>query len=337
MLVALLAISVGATVLYGMVAIYYDMPRQLGREFRSYGANMVIENISEAELDAALAKLPPLSIVGITPYKYSSVSMNSLPITLVQTDFSQVQQTNPYWQFTGRLPRAANEIVLGSDVAEYMLLNIVDIVDLPELGRSVGVVGIVKTGGVEDGFVYAMLGDNWTADIVELSIVAQSDELEKISTQLMQAAPNITPQLVKRVAQSETVVLDKLQALVYLVTIIVLALTMICVATTMMAIVMERKNEIGLKKALGAKNINVMMEFLGESALLGLAGGLLGSILGQVFAYAVAMSIFGRAIGTYPLLILATLLSSMLIAIIASLLPARIAIKIEPAIVLKGE
>ena len=54
---------------------------------------------------------------------------------------------------------------------------------------------------------------------------------------------------------SQDIVLGKLQALVYLVTIVVLLITMISVYTTMMAMVAERKREIGLKKALGAENI----------------------------------------------------------------------------------
>ena len=40
MLVALLAIAVGATILSGLVTIYYDVPRQMGAQFRNYGANI---------------------------------------------------------------------------------------------------------------------------------------------------------------------------------------------------------------------------------------------------------------------------------------------------------
>ncbi len=41
MLVALLAIAVGATILSGLVTIYYDVPKQMGEQFRNYGANML--------------------------------------------------------------------------------------------------------------------------------------------------------------------------------------------------------------------------------------------------------------------------------------------------------
>ena len=42
LIIAVLAIAIGATILSGLVTIYYDIPRQLGREFRSYGANLII-------------------------------------------------------------------------------------------------------------------------------------------------------------------------------------------------------------------------------------------------------------------------------------------------------
>ena len=42
MLIALLSIAVGATILSGLVTIYYDVPRQMGAQFRSYGANMIL-------------------------------------------------------------------------------------------------------------------------------------------------------------------------------------------------------------------------------------------------------------------------------------------------------
>ena len=42
MLTALLAVAVGATIISGMVTVYRDVPEQLGREFRAYGANLLL-------------------------------------------------------------------------------------------------------------------------------------------------------------------------------------------------------------------------------------------------------------------------------------------------------
>ena len=59
MIIALLSIGIGATILAGLVTIYVDVPRQMGAQFRSYGANMILladsgETLTQTAADAAL-------------------------------------------------------------------------------------------------------------------------------------------------------------------------------------------------------------------------------------------------------------------------------------------
>jgi putative ABC transport system permease protein len=114
-------------------------------------------------------------------------------------------------------------------------------------------------------------------------------------------------------------------------------LTMICVATTMMTVVMERRKEIGLKKAIGADNRSIAAEFLGEGFVLGGLGGLIGSVCGFFFAQAVSVNVFGRGISLDWKLCPLTVLVSVAVTIVACLLPVRRATDVEPALVLRGE
>jgi putative ABC transport system permease protein len=132
-------------------------------------------------------------------------------------------------------------------------------------------------------------------------------------------------------------VLSKLQALIFLVTIVVLALTMICVATTMSAVVEERRKEIGLRKAIGASDGSIIKEFMGEGVMLGLAGGILGSILGFIFAQTVAVNVFSGSITFRPLLVPITIIVSIAVTALASMSPIKSATSVDPALVLKGE
>ena len=118
---------------------------------------------------------------------------------------------------------------------------------------------------------------------------------------------------------------------------VVLLLTMICVSTTMMAVVSERRREIGLRKALGASDNSIRSEFLGEGLFLGLLGGVLGAILGFVFAQVVSVNVFHASIMFRPLLLPVTVLVSMAIAAASCLMPIKRAVAIDPALVLKGE
>ncbi|MBQ6115054.1 MAG: ABC transporter permease, partial [Synergistaceae bacterium] len=172
---------------------------------------------------------------------------------------------------------------------------------------------------------------------IECSIVADAVELSELSARIERDIPELMPRAVRRLTQSQDIVLGKLQALVLLVTVVVLIITMISVYTTMTAMVAERRREIALKKALGAENKLVMGELLGEGVMLGLIGGALGVFLGFEFALRVSLNVFGRGINFQWALIPATIAVFIIITVAASIIPVRRVMDIHPAIVLKGE
>ncbi|MDR3220907.1 MAG: ABC transporter permease [Candidatus Accumulibacter sp.] len=356
MVVALFGIAVGATVLLGMAALSYDIPRQMGKEFRSYGANMVLvsvrqESVNLGDAARAAALLPADDLLGMAPFRYLPVRNNMLPYTAVGTDFAAVRKTRPYWRVTGRWPTKPNEVLVGADIAEYALLEPGKSLSIEgrngkqeKFAAEFTITGVVKTGGVEDGVIFmalpdmeAMTGEKDRADVVELSLSVGEQALKNIAVAIGSAVPSLEARLVTRVTRSEAVVLGKLKMLVYLVTLIMLVLTMICVATTMMAVVMERRKEIGLKKALGAESRRVAWEFLAEGVVLGALGGLGGGLCGLLFARFISENVFGRSITMNYGLVPAAVVVSILVTVVACLLPVRRAMDVEPARVLRGE
>ena len=367
MIIALLAISIGAMILSGLVTIYYDVPRQMGQQFRSYGANMILtsegDSITQEQVEATKKLIPEDKLVGVAAYRYQTVRINDRPVMAAAADLEQVRKTSPFWLVEGEWPSKEGELMAGKNIAGTYNLKAGKRTTctfapeaeteaqpgeteeiLPDNWADFTVSGILDTGGKEEDYVYMLIPDMEKLtgmpteyDVCELSVSANSAEPSQIAEQIDQQVEGVTARLVKRVTESEDTVLTKLQSLVLLVTIVVLALTMICVATTMTAVVAERRREIGLRKALGASNGSIIAEFMGEGVVLGAFGGLLGAILGFAFAQVVSRNVFNSSIRLMPWLIPVTILASVVVTGIACLIPIRSATQVDPALVLKGE
>ncbi len=107
------------------------------------------------------------------------------------------------------------------------------------------------------------------------------------------------------------------------------------IANTMFTSVMERTKEIGVMKAIGATNYNVMEIFLIESGMLGFFGGLIGTILGFIISQVITLfagsvlPVPFRAVVS-PEMMIFSLLFSFFVGIISGIWPARRAAKLQP-------
>lgn len=212
-------------------------------------------------------------------------------------------------------------------------------------GTEFRIAGIVDTGGNEDSIIYAttadvskLAGHERGADVIEYSVNAMGDELNAIVNRINKNTNTaVKAQTVTKITSSDTRIIAMLQTLFWIVSLVVLVLTLVGVGTTISSIVSQRRNEIGLRKALGADSRAIGVEFYVESGIYGLIGGLLGTAIGYVLARVLCSTVFGRALGLNWLLGAGSLLLSVAIAVIASIPPVRRATRIDPAIVLREE
>ena len=104
----------------------------------------------------------------------------------------------------------------------------------------------------------------------------------------------------------------------------------------MLVSVRERTREIGVRRAIGAKQSNILTQFLIEAIVLSLAGGVVGLILGEIAAYFLA--IIGDWVFSIQLeTVLLALGFSLVVGVVFGVWPARTAAKLEPIDALRFE
>ena len=106
------------------------------------------------------------------------------------------------------------------------------------------------------------------------------------------------------------------------------------IANTSLVAVLERRNEIGLRRALGARRRHIAGQFLVESTLLGLLGGMIGTALGVVVSLAVAIARDWTAVLT-PLVPALAPIAGALVGLLAGSYPALRAASVQPAVALR--
>lgn len=206
------------------------------------------------------------------------------------------------------------------------------------------VAAVISTGASEDDQVFVSLPDlqklaglQDKISMVQMNIPGQTADIERGVHQMAAAFPQLDVRPVRQIVYSQGKVLHTIRGLLISLMGLILAIIALCVMATMTAIVLERRKDIAVMKALGATNQKVTRLFLVEGASLGLVAGLAGFAAGGLLAAQVGERLFGVSLGivwwTLPLVWGATIL----LAGLATFFPVGIMRGIQPATALKGE
>lgn len=268
-----------------------------------------------------------------------------------------IQTISPWWTVEGSWIEDSNDTMssmVGFNVAEKLGLEIGDtyIIRYNENDEdlfnesiyTLSVTGIVTTEGHEDNQIFVNL--HVAQDIsarqdkvhtVQVSALCNACPVDTFAQEIEEKIPYAEARTVKQLVSAEMNILGKIENMMFLVTIVALLASALGVMTTMTTSVIERKKEIGLMKSVGAENKKIVSLFFSEVTIIGVIGGIVGFIVGVVISQFIGMSVFNMLITPRFEIIPIVLLISVFVALFASVIPVRRAVKVEPAVVLRGE
>ena len=157
-----------------------------------------------------------------------------------------------------------------------------------------------------------------------------------ITYQIEEILPGVRANAIRQVAESEGLILGKIQLLMLLLTAAALLSAALGISSLMTTKVLERSKEIGLLKALGAEGWQVSALFVAESVISGIIGGVLGYLMGLGFAQVIGQAVFGSGLSIKIMVLPIVLTLSVGVALLGSLSAIRMLVNLRPAEVLHG-
>jgi putative ABC transport system permease protein len=332
----------------------------------SLPATAPAEELSGGTMDLSVAedlqkRLPPganavpvlYSVAWARPGTLSGSHAAGSALVAVGADFEALQALNPAWKLSPSAdPFGPGSCVLGTHAAERLQLKPGDTLEVGAVGSdehaaACSISGLVSSGAAEDDQLFlplgvaervAGLGDlRGRINLVEMRIPGGAREVEAAAAALREAYPALDVRPVREIVQGEGRVLGVIKGLLLALAALIVGVVALCVMATVTTIVLERKKDVAVMKALGASDGKVLALLLIEVGALGIAGGIVGFAAGALLARRVGVDLFGVALNTDWRTLPAVLIAALLAAAVPALVPVSSVRRIDPARALRGE
>ena len=361
LLVMLIALSAGAAITAALLNLQVDAKRRITSDFTSFGPNALI---FPRGADAALSSGTTLPETVFDRLNLDGTLQGArASLYLVAEVFSSANPQRPVRVVVAgtraleatkstAAPSSESEpydnnqhCTAGARLAAHMGLHASDEVILRNGQREepCGIALIWQHGDAEDDQILPSLGEvqrlsglPGRVSVIQLTLRGTSREMNSYIAQLRTRFPDVDVRPIRQFTEAEARLYRRISDILTATVAVVLFLTALCVMAAMTNVAMERKNDVGLMKAIGGSVRRVLRLFLAEAALLGLAAGLMGAAIGIVISIGLGKAVFGVAaqprLIVYPISVALT----VIVAILAAY-PLRRLVHIRPAAVFRGQ
>ncbi|MCL2529288.1 MAG: ABC transporter permease [Coriobacteriia bacterium] len=359
----LLGITIGMAAFVALLSLSGSMQSEIRKQAAMLGANLIItpknwcaydqisiltgESLPESLQYEVLEKVASVDGVTAIPYLTQKTAIQNSPVLVTGMHPQETLEFKEWEIAEGSFFSAQDEraVVLGSSIANSFNLQVGDTLTIR--GAQFPVIAILQaTGGNDDIAVYLPLAV--VQEIYEVGnyisfIAAKVDDLaqmESYEAAILDVA-NVAVTSDKQLLSTVLSMLGTVNMTLQLIAGVALIAAAFGIINTMMAAIYERRREIGILRAIGAKRGSIFRIFLLESGVYGLLGGLLGVVLGFVTSLIAAPLISGGDMsvllkGATPqasldaTIVLTAIAFSLVISVAAGMYPAWKAAKLTP-------
>lgn len=345
---ALTATIVAAAAATAMLNLFVDVQAKLRKEFRNFGANIVVEAGDGKNFSPETLRTIQSAIAGgglAVPFAYTVArDEKDQPVVVSGTDFDLVRKLNPWWSVSS-WPKSSNEALVGVRAARLVAPDNDNArFTLKYEGRDIplSLAGTLRTGAGEDSRVYISLQDfrSWTGlepSVVEIAAHGAPEEVNSLLQRLQQILPGASVRAVRQVTEGEANILGKTRSTMLSSAAFIICTAALCVLATLTGWVFDRRRDFAIMKALGASDRLIAMFVAGEAAVLGSVGAILGFAVGTGIASWIGRANFHAPVTPRLSVFPEVLVGCLVVTLASTVLPLRLLRKIQPAMILRGE
>ncbi|MBT9135855.1 MAG: Macrolide export ATP-binding/permease protein MacB [Firmicutes bacterium] len=257
----------------------------------------------------------------------------------------------PWWTVRGTMFVDANSVILPEVMATAMGLDIGGIYRLPGVEREFVISGLLeKTGTQDDQFIYLPLLTaqeifNAAGKVTSIAIQLEDLSLVQQVVDSVESLPDVQAITMSQVLATAQTLMSSAQAMINSIVVIAVVISALGVMNSILMSVFERTREIGMMKAVGASQSDIISLVWIESVLLSLSGGVLG-ILASLGGGRLIEPLIRGVIPFAPLgdllvfdleMVFISLFSALLLGLVAGAYPAIRASQLSPMEAIRSE
>ena len=311
----------------------------IGENYIDEGKLPELRVIADGKIREALKIEDEGNIATIAPKLYANTAINNTNVLVVGVLPEEEYLLRTWWVVEkGNYLASDNDVLAGASAAELLGLKLGDEVTL---GNTVFVItGILAPNGGNDdyqlfaplGSVQQATGTDGKVSAIDIRALCNSCPVEMIADAINASIPGMRAVAVKQVAATEMGMLERINRLMYALAGITLVIGAFGVMNTMMTSVHERIKDIGIMRAVGSSQRQILAIFLEEAIVIGIIGGILGYVVGSLLSYFIGPLVFeGTSVRWIYGYLPVSLAVAVMVAVIATVYPAFRATRIRVA------